>query len=45
MKLAVVGEVIVVYGPPLVVARFTLYVAAPVTAVHVNATCAFPGVA
>ena len=35
----------VVYGPPVVVERLTLYDVAPLLAFHVNATCALPAVA
>ena len=33
------------YGPPLVVERFTLYEVAPEAAPQVSATCALPAVA
>ena len=34
-----------VYGPPLVVERLTVYEVAPLLAVQLNVTCALPAVA
>jgi hypothetical protein len=45
VKLVVDGEPTAVYGPPAVVARFTLYLVAPLLEFQVRITCAFPGTA